>query len=380
MGDDRQAEARQGPDPHGDDPRWDGAVSDHLALMARSGLMTHEVELAPPVTAEAVARFRAGAAAQATNVMAVGPGRFALCLPPGIRTLDVDVSHRIRPIGRADGGTSRRAPQATGPEATIAPADAPAPAPAPERPRSETTGPDPMVAALAEGQIALAGRLDALGAQIGAQIRAQIADAAARMAEGHAATEALASALAERIAGQIGAQEARRADRLGRQIEAAHAAQAETLSEVMLRLDGLDARLDGIYADRGTEPQPDDPPEDRIATLDAVLQEHAAETGEALATLRLGLRAVNERLDALPARLRDAPEQGRDAESAPPSRSATVTPLPVPARGASAETVALTRGLADLVARLDTLLGGTSGEHADAPLWRRNLRDRPGSG
>ncbi len=382
MGDDRHAEARHGHDPQGHDPQWDGAVSDHLALMARSGLMTHVVALAPPVTAEAVARFRAGAAAQATNIMAVGPGRFALCLPPRTRTLDLDVPHRIRPIGQ-DGGAPGRAPQATAPEPPIAPpiasAQAPAPAPVPAMPGRDTTGPDPMVAALAEGQIALAGRIDALGAQI--------ETAASRMADERAASEApalaerLAGGLAERIAGQIGAREAQRADRLGRQIDAAQASQAETLSEVMLRLDGLDARLDGLAADRRRrEERPDGRLDERIAALEDVLQDHAAETGEALATLRLGLRAVNDRLDALPARLRGAPEQGMGAESAAPSRSATVTPLPVPGRGASAETAALTRGLADLVARLDTLLGGASEEHADAPLWRRNLRDRPGGG
>ena len=378
MGDDRHAEVRQGHDPHGDDPQRDGAVSDHLALMARSGLMTHVVELAPPVTAEAVARFRAGAAAQATNIMAVGPGRFALCLPPGMRTLDVDVPHRIRAIGQ-DGGAPGRAPQSTAPEPpiapaiapSIAPAEAPAPAPVPAMPGSDTTGPDPMVAALAEGQIALAGRIDALGAQI--------ETAAARMSAERAATEA--PALADRIAGQVGTQEAQRADRLGRQLEAANASQAETLSEVMLRLDGLDARLDGLAADRRRRAErPDERPDERIAALEDVLQDHAAETGEALATLRLGLRAVNDRLDALPGRLRGAPEQGTGADGAPPSRSATVTPLPVPGRGASAETAALTRGLADLVARLDNLLGGASEEHADDPLWRRNLRDRPGSG
>jgi hypothetical protein len=390
------------PDQMTDDRREDGALADQLALMARSGLMTHVVELAPPVTAETVARFRARAAAQAGNVMAVGAGRFALCLPRGARALELDMPHRIWPIG-ADGRAPDRTPRDKGPKPLPAPTPGDA-AGAPEA-MDAASAPEAMVAALAEGQVALAGRIDALGGAIaaaaerlsegraasqGAEALDSLADRvaarlAARQGDADARLEAHLAEVAERLAAQqeqtaarLAAQQERAAGRLGGQIDIAQSAQAEALSEMMLRLDGLDARLDGLAADRPARAAPS---EARIAALEEALHGHAAETGEALATLRLGLRAVNDRLDALPARLRDG--AAGEATEPTPSRSATITPLPVPGRGASAETAALTRGLSDLVARLDALLDGApprGGEDTAAPLWRRSLHDRPGGG
>ena len=80
---------------------------DHLAVMARAGLMTHVAELAPPVTAEAMTRFRADAARQASNVMALASGRFALCLPPGRREVTSTIAHRLLPIGAAQDAADR---------------------------------------------------------------------------------------------------------------------------------------------------------------------------------------------------------------------------------------------------------------------------------
>lgn len=75
------------------------ALAEHLALLARSGLMTHVAQLDPPVTAATMARFRADASAQSSNVMALSPGEFALCLAPNVRALASTVPHRLHPIG-----------------------------------------------------------------------------------------------------------------------------------------------------------------------------------------------------------------------------------------------------------------------------------------
>ena len=92
--------------------------ADHLALMARAGLMTHVAELSPPVTAEAMARFRSDAAKQASNVMALASGRFALCLPPGRREIATTVAHRLRPIDDAGRNPAPDAEAAAGAAAT----------------------------------------------------------------------------------------------------------------------------------------------------------------------------------------------------------------------------------------------------------------------
>ncbi|MEM1430274.1 MAG: hypothetical protein AAGG09_12530, partial [Pseudomonadota bacterium] len=115
------------------------ALSDHLALLARSGLMTHVAELEPPVTAESMEQFRADAAAQASNVMALSSGTFAVCLAPSARTLASRVPHRLRPIEEAaeelglfDAAPPAGAAAAAGSERSN-PAAAAVPTPAPRR-------------------------------------------------------------------------------------------------------------------------------------------------------------------------------------------------------------------------------------------------------
>lgn len=84
--------------------------------MARAGVLTHEAHLDPPVTAAVMDRFRRDAAAQARNVMALGPGRFAICLPGGRKWIDSDVPHRLVALSDGAGGAgTARAPDAPAP-------------------------------------------------------------------------------------------------------------------------------------------------------------------------------------------------------------------------------------------------------------------------
>jgi hypothetical protein len=337
------------------------ADGDHLALMARSGLMTHVAELAPPVTAASMARFRAEAAAQASNVMALASGRFALCLPSGRREIRTTVAHRLFPlpahpadngglrapasegrprripppserrgkadaVGRADpagavpaapalakraGDDAERAPPGQRPQGAedVAAREAEDPATA-----ADATGAmaqrgeggaggigaaQPTLAALARGQTALADGLTRLAGFIdSAETRAEAASTArertldelaarmeaaaarveagaehrARAAAGGHLGNAVGRALTEaegRLAGAVASTEARLADG----IEAAHGAQADAIVDLRRALDGMSATQ----------------------------AEAAARQDEALAALRLGLRALNDRLAGLEA-------------------------------------------------------------------------------
>jgi hypothetical protein len=461
--------------------------------MARAGLMTHVAELAPPVTAETMTRFRADAARQASNVMALASGRFALCLPPGRREVTSVIAHRLLPIGAtqdaadhaeagpAAHGTPRRIlppslrvqsvppPAAgTGDEAALRPAAAPAvqvaaeqqrhadaagaptragaslrgrgddapdepagsnPAAAPQ-PSPEVGAPDP--AALARGQVALAEGLSRL---------AQFVEAAERRAsETAAAQERALTDLAERIEAAADrsaeAPWSARADLTTDTPESAEPACAEDVSgrsqgfgsaEQPVRatphspatgdraapvaetgsiagalagaearitgvlveaLGGVEARLsEGMEASHGAQVEGIAEMRRAVEAVSAAQADDSARLSEALATLRLGLRAVNDRLAALETRggVEGAPTGERPSAAAGAAltrsgASAEAGAALGPAPGAGSGRGELHGAVQALLGRLDWLEAGAAAaaERRDAPVWRRSahaLRD-----
>ncbi|MEL6204346.1 MAG: hypothetical protein AAFR47_03415 [Pseudomonadota bacterium] len=285
------------------------AVQDHLALMARSGLMTHVAQIEAPVTAEAVARFRAEAAGQATNVMALAAGRFALCLAPGMRGLRSSVPHQLWPIGQE---SQEDAPPAK-----------PRPAPPPQQAKPEApaapspAGPDPAgeaIAAVAEGQVQFAQMLDTLTARIeAAEARGRAAEASLMQAMGgvstdldarlHALTGEMQSRL-QAVATQLETA-ARGAegglDRLTATLESALSAQD---GRHRARLEALETRLaDGQEAARAASDAVWQGIGSALQALEVRAEEEAVRTSEALTALRVNMRALSERVAELPLRL-----------------------------------------------------------------------------
>ncbi|RDC74429.1 hypothetical protein DLJ49_03830 [Rhodovulum sp. 12E13] len=485
---------------------------DHLAVMARAGLMSHVAELAPPVTAEAMARFRADAARQASNVMALASGRFALCLPPGRREVTSVIAHRLLPIGAAKdaAGSAEAAPAAHGTPRRILPPSlrgqtAPAPAtgagerppPGPAaadqrgdaahaaalpgagasqmgqhddrpgapagggpaaglpaaaergatptgaapRPAPEEAAPDP--ATLARGQAALAEGLSRL---------AQVVEAAERRAsETAAAQERALTELAERIeaatersaeaspsahatpatanpvsAGPATAEDAPRsaqaqgpaegpalaapqipasvdrpkpgaevgtqAGAVGGAVGGALAgAEARITGALVEALGGVEARLsEGMEASHGAQVEAMAEMRRAIEAVSAAQADDSARLSEALATLRLGLRAVNDRLAALeaPGGIENAPTADRPsaAGGAALPRSGAMMEAGAalrPAPGAGFGRGELHGAVQALLGRLDWLEAGAAAaaERRDAPVWRRSahaLRDEAG--
>ncbi|MEM0934813.1 MAG: hypothetical protein AAGJ91_02785 [Pseudomonadota bacterium] len=355
------------------------AVADHLTLMARSGLMTHVADLEPPVTAAAMARFRAEAGMQASNVMALSPGQFALCLPAGLDTLATRVPHRLRPIEdyptappptRQDGGSEALPARRILPPGLRQDDPAPAqhagrpaskpPTPAPildlARPPATAVGraPDPLsegqvttvLEALSERHIALAASVDRVGTQLDVWAERHAADLretartvlatvegwearlgdglaslpdeiAERLSHAHrAALDALAAELrraAEDDAARTAAGEAARA----KEGAAAATALEERIVEAMSVLDT--AQRTGIDELRA-----------EIGALSLARAEDEARLAEGFAAMRLGLRALNDRMTELSAQV----SERRSPPETPPETAPVTTDeaVPIPLR------------------------------------------------
>jgi hypothetical protein len=146
-------------------------------------------------------------------------------------------------------------------------------------------GDTPSVSALAEGQLALAEGLGRL---------AEIIDASERRAKGTARTQAEAlDRLAERIEAQTSRLE-HRPDRGGTALGAALQAHDERAQD---QVAALETRLsESVDAAHAAQAEAIAQIHGELRTLSAAQAEDAARITEGLATLRLGLRAVNDRL------------------------------------------------------------------------------------
>ncbi len=421
---------------------------DHLAVMAGAGLMTHVAEIAPPVTAEAMARFRADAARQASNVMALASGRFALCLPPGRRELETRVAHKLLPIGAGGGGSTRNVAAEEGagaprrilppslrgrsapPAAAAAggagsPADATRTRPGPAAPSHGSAAGlgGPLPGASPTGRVAPSG-LGAPPPPEPAPNRAPgpaadpAADLAADLALGRPAT-APAPAVAQNrdpterkdARAEGGAMPHRAHDATGDRVETSHdlphradpetafgsametalaAVEARLSETIAASLAATEARLlEGMEAAHGAQA---DALGDLRRAVDGVGHAQADDTarlGEAFATLRLGLRAVNDqlaRLEAPPTAPAPARAAGLPRPAAEPAYAGPYTSATDHADGpveSGAERGELHGAVQALLGRLDWLEAGATAAagRPAAPVWRRSpraLRDEAG--
>jgi len=346
----------------------DGAAAQHIALLARTGLMTHVALLEAPVTAEAVRRFREEAAAQATNVMAVGAGRFALCLPQGRREIATGVPHRLHAIGQdggrpADAPLTLTAPAPTAPVPTQVPTPVPTPAVAPPAPPAPATTARPpaadgraVLAALVEGQGAIAAGLDRLARDV----------ATARSGQETALAEAVERGLARALSTpqavppepDPGRMRADRMDRLAAETHAAQTATATALREVLAAIETLAGRVRALEAappPAGTLPDPVPPPAPRPpATVTPLHAAGAApvaptETPQPTRSLPEGLDTM---LQTILARLAHVAREDAPMGSPGPSTRAAPPPAaPAPPAG--------------------------GGQHDALPPWQRAGSQRP---